>query len=884
MNPFHHLKVALFLISLLPPVLSADESNRFHRGPQVSDWVEVADVEWPENQNAEELSGGVHWLLVDKQHRPSSEESFHHFAVRMHSAQGIQDNADLNLNYDPEYQDLRLHFLRIHRDGEIINALDQAQIDVNRSASSPELFLYDKTRSVTVFVPNLRLGDTLEYAYSLRGKNPVMKDLFSMSEWLEWSLPVHQLNIRLLWEEEEKPFIRKHRFDQEPEIHESSLGVEYRWSFKNTRVPETETDTPSWWNDYAWLEVSNTDSWKEIVAWGLPLYDLNQDLGPELAKWVEDLKAENLELEEAAARALRFVQGEFRYLALHDNLHGYVPYPVQEISERRFGDCKDKSMVLVHLLRAIGIPAWPALVDTEDGMILPEYLPTALSFNHMVVYSEIDGRPIWFEATDDTQYGPLAESFFADYGYGLILREGETELTRITPRGFDAVAIDIQETFRITDYENRSAELEVISMYSGFQADYMRSYFRNNSADETEKSYLAFYRNLYDSIELSGPITVSDDLEKNQVIAVEKYLIQDFWTPDDYSADSLLAEVEPMSFLGYLPETEGGSRSKPYALSHPVKIQQKIAVEFPDEWDLESENITFDHPAFFYKYRTYQPTSNSFTLTWQYQSRSETVRPEEFEEFRTMLRGTEELQGYYFSFSPDLLEINETDLTAEELTGGPPPLSLILGALLAFVTGLLVCIILHFIPLPRRQVLEHPDLQGLGGWLILIQIGLWLTLPVLLYTSFENLLLVSEGSWKILTDPSSEAYDPYWAPALLFEVSMPVFLFVFHVYLLIIFLQKRYTVPFIMIVRFLLVIAYLGIDAYLLDQIEFIDEADKAESYGQLARAIVQSCIWIPYFLVSRRVRATFIRPELQVSAPLASEKPERELEPVSLG
>ncbi len=67
---------------------------------------------------------------------------------------------------------------------------------------------------------------------------------------------------------------------------------------------------------------------------------------------------------EKIAAVLNFVQEEVRYLGFESGLGSYKPFAPNQVFEQRYGDCKDKSLLMVTMLRKMGIEAYPVLVNT----------------------------------------------------------------------------------------------------------------------------------------------------------------------------------------------------------------------------------------------------------------------------------------------------------------------------------------------------------------------------------------------------------------------------------------------------------------------------------------------------------------------------------------
>ncbi|WP_249901917.1 DUF2569 family protein [Paenibacillus sp. PK3_47] len=75
-----------------------------------------------------------------------------------------------------------------------------------------------------------------------------------------------------------------------------------------------------------------------------------------------------------------------------------------------------------------------------------------------------------------------------------------------------------------------------------------------------------------------------------------------------------------------------------------------------------------------------------------------------------------------------------------------------------------------------QLMLNEP--RGLGGWLILTQIGLYFTFISMAVLTLNSIIPSFQTDvWEALTSPSSPVYDPMWGPLLIFEaVSNIVFM------------------------------------------------------------------------------------------------------------
>jgi transglutaminase-like putative cysteine protease len=93
-----------------------------------------------------------------------------------------------------------------------------------------------------------------------------------------------------------------------------------------------------------------------------------------VAGLVEEVCDRETELLPRIEKALRLVQDEFRYLSVNLEHGGQIPTPPDLVARRRFGDCKDLSVLLVKILRRLGVSAHAVLVNTAQRRSIAELL------------------------------------------------------------------------------------------------------------------------------------------------------------------------------------------------------------------------------------------------------------------------------------------------------------------------------------------------------------------------------------------------------------------------------------------------------------------------------------------------------------------------------
>jgi hypothetical protein len=149
---------------------------------------------------------------------------------------------------------------------------------------------------------------------------------------------------------------------------------------------------------------------------------------------------------------------------------------------------------------------------------------------------------------------------------------------------------------------------------------------------------------------------------------------------------------------------------------------------------------------------------------------------------------------------------------------------------------------------------------GVGGWLIVIAIGVFVS-PFRLLASCVNTLrpVVRDGVWSALTSPASSAYHPMWAPVIVYELLGNLGLLLAYVVLLVLFVKRSTKFPrlFIWIATF--TFPFLVVDAWLGSFLPSDQSSLDPGTVRGLATSIGTLAIWVPYMLLSKRVKNTFI-------------------------
>ena len=148
---------------------------------------------------------------------------------------------------------------------------------------------------------------------------------------------------------------------------------------------------------------------------------------------------------------------------------------------------------------------------------------------------------------------------------------------------------------------------------------------------------------------------------------------------------------------------------------------------------------------------------------------------------------------------------------------------------------------------------DNLTLKGLGGWLIVVAIRLFLScitsLFLILYSSITFIKLAN------LTNSIFYIENLNWIYPL--EIGMNLIIIFFNIYLLYLFFTKNYKFPSLMICFELLVIGLMLLDQFITHQ--FTSFKIESRDLFHIAKNIILSIICISYMLNSKRVYNTFV-------------------------
>jgi hypothetical protein len=139
------------------------------------------------------------------------------------------------------------------------------------------------------------------------------------------------------------------------------------------------------WGD-ASIEGADNE-WKAIGQWITGLEEDRPLPSPEITSFTQSLIAGAPDFYTKLSRITDSIQKNIRYFVVSRGISGFQANHASDVFRNRYGDCKDKTTLLIAMLRVAGINAYYMPVDDRRGIVDPD--DPSIYGNHMITAIEV---------------------------------------------------------------------------------------------------------------------------------------------------------------------------------------------------------------------------------------------------------------------------------------------------------------------------------------------------------------------------------------------------------------------------------------------------------------------------------------------------------------
>lgn len=561
----------------------------------VPDWVVHEPYETSAADADKFVIDGACLLLSDRQQDLCGSRPAWHMRIahRVVTASGASAVAQFSVAFDPMLQDLTVHWIRVIRDGVVVEHARAEAFQLMRREQAMEWHVLDGRLSATLVMSDVRTGDIVERCWTVSGESPVLRGAFG--DWLSFGgAPAVSVRYRLRTPKHRSVATRSFADMPEAVVVEENGILDRRWRVDLTPRTRFEDYTPPWRQLSRSLQVSEPTSWSRVSSLFAPHYS-DQTYPPEIKDEAGRICTEFSDPGDRLIAALASVQRRLRYLSLSLGDGGLVPRPLSEIWSTGYGDCKDSSRLFVALARLCGLDACPALVTTTYGPAVDEWLPSATVFDHCISRVALDGKVWWIDPTRRSHAAKLEHLMNPHFGWALPLTAQGCE---IEDMGFHAphVLIDTAETIEFSNRIAAPALLALRERHGGLAADWLLEQVANNGLSGLEDELKRRYQPEWPHIAVKEPLKLQEDKALHLVTLDIKFSIEEPWTSKENGiVTCALCDHTLHNELGVLALTAG--RKNEVYLGRPRTTCRRLEIKLPIGWNASASEVAKEIPG-----------------------------------------------------------------------------------------------------------------------------------------------------------------------------------------------------------------------------------------------------------------------------------------------
>lgn len=144
------------------------------------------------------------------------------------------------------------------------------------------------------------------------------------------------------------------------------------------------------------------NNWAEVAAFYNNLSENRQKPDIKITTLAETLCADARNQTDSLEALFSFVRDSIRYISIDIGRGEFMPLFAYDVLSKRYGDCKDQSVLLTSLCRAAGFRASPALIATRDSPDVLTPLPWPGYFNHVITAVDTGDGYLFLDASQST--------------------------------------------------------------------------------------------------------------------------------------------------------------------------------------------------------------------------------------------------------------------------------------------------------------------------------------------------------------------------------------------------------------------------------------------------------------------------------------------------
>lgn len=492
--------------------------------------------------------------------------------VKVLDTAGVDSFSTIDIKFDPLSERVFVNQLEVRDEAGRVVARGKPddQYVTDPSMDGPATL----GRVLRVPVPGLKPGRVLDYVFTKRTVDDDKVMRFS-EVWFGSSHPTAAQAVIVQGDLNKIQVVLNDMMKKDAQLIEDSAARSRAWLLTPAMQVHSEPFLPrlATFAPVLWLGAPDTD-WAKVGADYLKLIEEQLKPEPEIEVLAKKIIVGAKTDQEKIDRLSRHIREEITYKAIEFGRRARIPNRASRVTANHYGDCKDMSLLLHQLLRALGIDSHLVLINSRTDLA-PD-LPDLDQFNHMIVHVP-SLKAGFVDCTEGKSAGVnLPPNLFGLHAF--VLDPAKPRIVSMPARGeWPASRVDVQrdvsfdsdggadvaESITLTDYAAQNMRQFLNSMPPQKRIDSMQAWQQRVSHWQLDKMEV---EKLSDP---ASPLTLK-----------LRYSI-----PPPALSSTRLLEVPATIECEYLEINHLRHRHHPYEVLHPLEIASRVKVTAPQPID-----------------------------------------------------------------------------------------------------------------------------------------------------------------------------------------------------------------------------------------------------------------------------------------------------------
>lgn len=385
------------------------------------------------------------------------------------------------------------------------------------------------------------------------------------------------------------------------------------------------------------------DKVDDVYAWNNRLYQMAGNETDKIKATVTKLTSGKTSDEEKIKAIYYWVQDNIRYIAYEDGYSGYIPAPVQDVLNKKYGDCKGMANLLTEMLKIAGYNAHFSWIGTRS-LPYPQSLPALCVNNHAISVLYFGNKTYFLDGTE--KYVPFGQNAFRIQGKEVMVSNGDKfDIIKVPESPADDNKIITKADF-VLDNESLKGKVKV-TLTGNERKDFHQVYqempvtgqqeFLNDLLEFGNDNLQATNVKSSDLQNREIPVTIEGDIDLGNsvnTIGGDKYAGIDFF---------------PRSLERYIPDEK---RIAGYDLDEVLTFEDELSltipagkqfIDKPDNLQIKTDNYEFRGE--------YEVKDNKIVLKKVLSIRNSIIKKANFGEWTKFIEAIKEFNRYLITIT-----------------------------------------------------------------------------------------------------------------------------------------------------------------------------------------------------------------------------------------